>query len=83
METTLRKFGNSIGLVIPKALRESLGLVEGQSMTIEQSGDGFILRQAKRRYTLDELLAQCDPAAPMPAALAEWDDAPVIGGEKW
>lgn len=39
-------------------------------------------RRAKRRYTLDELLAQCDPYAPMPLALAEWDDAPVVGNEQ-
>lgn len=82
METILRNFGNSLGLVITKALQKTLGLVEGQSLMIEQSGDGFILRRAKLRYALDELLAQCDLAAAMPAALVEWEEAPVIGGEK-
>lgn len=84
METTLKRFGNSVGLVIPKGLREALGLDAGQTVTLEQSVDGLLLRRAgRRRYTLDELLAQCDPTASVPAAVTEWDDAPTVGREKW
>lgn len=84
METTLKRFGNSVGLVIPKAYRESLGFAVGQTITLEPSDDGLLLRRAARqRYTLDELLEQCDLSAPVPAAVDEWDDVPAVGKEIW
>lgn len=33
------------------------------------------------RYTLDELLAQCDPSAELTAQEREWLDAPAVGRE--
>lgn len=35
----------------------------------------------KPTYTLDELIAQCDPDAPMPAELVEWEQAESVGAE--
>jgi hypothetical protein len=35
----------------------------------------------KPRYTLEELLAQCDPDAPIDAEEREWLDAPAVGRE--
>lgn len=36
----------------------------------------------KKTYRLDDLLAQCDPGAPVPDALHEWDQASAIGLEQ-
>jgi len=36
---------------------------------------------ARPRYSLDELLAQCDPSAEFSAEEREWLDAPAIGRE--
>ena len=36
---------------------------------------------AQPRYRLDELLAECDPDAPVPADDAEWTAGGEIGGE--
>jgi antitoxin component of MazEF toxin-antitoxin module len=36
---------------------------------------------AKPRYTLDELLEQCDPQAPMNEEARAWLDAPPVGRE--
>lgn len=36
----------------------------------------------KKIYHLDELLAQCDPNAPMPEAVREWDQATSVGLEQ-
>jgi antitoxin ChpS len=83
METTLRNFGNSIGLVIPKPVREALQLSAGQTVTLEQTEQGLLVKPRPRKYTLDELLAQCDPDAPMPEEIAEWQDAPAVGKEVW
>ena len=36
---------------------------------------------SRARYTLDELLAQCDPSAELTAQEREWLDAPAVGRE--
>jgi antitoxin component of MazEF toxin-antitoxin module len=83
METTLRNFGNSVGLVIPKPVRDALRLSAGQTVTLEQTEQGLLVKPRVKKYTLEELLAQCDPDAPMPEAIAEWQDAPPAGKEAW
>ncbi|CAI8806221.1 Antitoxin VapB [Pseudomonas sp. IT-194MI4] len=35
----------------------------------------------KPRYTLNELIARCDPNAAAPAELADWDTMPLVGRE--
>jgi hypothetical protein len=37
--------------------------------------------QPRRRYTLDELLAQCNPKAPRAPEEREWLDSKPLGGE--
>jgi antitoxin ChpS len=36
----------------------------------------------KKSYSLNDLVAQCDPNAPLPEALREWDQAAPIGLEQ-
>jgi hypothetical protein len=38
-------------------------------------------RPRERRYNLDELMAQCDPNAPLSAEDRTWLDAPAAGRE--
>ncbi len=83
METVLRNFGNSVGLVIPKPVRESLHLSAGQSVTLEQTADGLLVRPRTKKYSLDELLAQCDAKAPLPKDVKEWQDSRATGNEVW
>jgi antitoxin ChpS len=40
-----------------------------------------ITNQQRPRYTLDELLAQCNPKAPRRREEREWLDAKPVGGE--
>jgi antitoxin ChpS len=81
METILRNFGNSIGLVIPKPVREALHLSAGQTVTLEQTEQGLLVKPMGKKYTLEELLAQCDQNAPMPQEVTDWQDAPAMGME--
>ncbi len=83
METILRNFGNSIGLVIPKPVREALHLSAGQTVTLEQTEQGLLVKPMNKKYTLDELLAQCDPDAPMPQEVTDWQDSPTVRREVW
>ncbi|MFO1259253.1 MAG: AbrB/MazE/SpoVT family DNA-binding domain-containing protein [Gammaproteobacteria bacterium] len=57
----IRKIGNSEGVIIPKALLESLGLSLGRSVDLELVDGQLILRPNKRKYTLEGLVAQMLP----------------------
>lgn len=39
-------------------------------------------RRPRPRYTAAELMAQCDPNAPMPADMIAWDRMPDVGLER-
>ena len=83
METTLRQFGNSLGLVIPKVLRESMVLSAGQTIQLEQTEAGLLLKPAKLKYSLKDLIAQCDVNAPMPSDMQDWESSQSVGNEAW
>ena len=80
--TSLRKVGGSIMLAIPPALLDILRLRPGAKVGIGvESGRLVVEPQPRRRYTLDELLAQCDPKAPRGKEDREWLDSKPVGGE--
>jgi antitoxin ChpS len=80
--TNLRKVGGSIMLAIPRALLEILHLQPGAKVGIAvESGRLVVEPQPRRRYTLDELLAQCDPKAPRAKEEQDWLDSNPVGGE--
>jgi len=62
--TNLRKVGGSVMLAVPPALLDILHLQPGAKVGIAvESGRLIVQPRMRRRYTLDELLAQCDPKA--------------------
>lgn len=74
MNVKLTKFGKAVGILIPGRLRRSMGFQPDQFVRIEKTGAGLLIRPlSRRRYTLQDLIAQCDPSAPMPTVLTEWD----------
>ena len=73
MEIFIKKLGNSAGILLPSVLMRALNLSVGQSVNIEMIGGNLLVKpQTARRYTLKELVAQCNPKAPMPAEVLEW-----------
>lgn len=83
MEVVLKKMGNSTALIVPPAVLRDLGLAIGHTLTLETTADRRIVLTPKRKYTLAEMIAQCDPSAPPPADMAAWDDLKPEGGEAW
>ena len=79
MEVILRKYGNSTVAVIPPPVLRDIGIAAGQTMTLDTTADGKIILTRKHKYTLAELMAQCDLTAPR--VPDPWDDAPPVGGE--
>ena len=80
--TNLRKVGGSVMLAVPPVVLEMLRLQAGATVGLVVDGGRLIVQpQARRRYTLDELLAQCDPAAEPAQEDHEWLDARPAGRE--
>lgn len=80
--TNLRKVGGSVMLAVPPALLEILHLQPGAQVGITvESGRLVVEPPRRRRYTLDELLAQCDPKAPRSRRDRAWLEDKPVGGE--
>ena len=79
--STLRKVGGSIMISIPPALLEALHLHVGAKLAIEREGDHLVLRPERPRYTLQELLDQCDFSLPRSNEDEEWLNSPPVGRE--
>lgn len=77
--TKLRTVGGSVMFAIPRALLESLGLEANASVGVSVSDGKLIVDpHPKPRYTLAELLAQCDEEAPRTEEDEAWlADGPV------
>lgn len=61
MQVLLKRWGNSLGFRIPKGIVESVGLKADDAVEIEASRDGFIVKRARKRYVLKELLSRVTP----------------------
>jgi antitoxin ChpS len=80
--TNLRKVGGSIMMAVPPAVLDMLKLTAGSTVAVTVDAGRLIVEpQHRPRYTLDELLALCDPSAPLTAEDREWTDAPHVGDE--
>jgi antitoxin ChpS len=80
--TNLRKVGGSVMLAVPPAILDLLQLSAGSTVGVTVDEGRLIVEpQRKRRYTLDELLAQCDPNAPITDEERQWLDSQAKGDE--
>ena len=70
----ISKWGNSLGLRVPRNVALQTGLAEGAQVDVEARDDGsIVVRKTKRRYTLEELVAGMTPDK---AHAALMDDEP-------
>ena len=59
MQTKIQKWGNSLGLRIPKAFAEEAGVRPGSTVDLSiEDGKLVIQVTGRERYDLDELLSQ-------------------------
>jgi antitoxin MazE len=74
---TLQKWGNSLGVRVPKGFTDQLGLGEGAEIDLAVHDGAIVIRPARKRYALADLLADCRPERrPEPI---DW--GPDVGGE--
>ena len=83
MHTThLRKVGGSVMLVVPRAFLELLNLQAGATVGLQVDHGRLVVEpQPRPRYSLEELLAQCDASAELSPEDREWLDAKPVGDE--
>jgi antitoxin ChpS len=78
----LRKVGGSIMLAVPPAVLEILDLGPGAQVGLTVQNGRLVLEARPRpRYTLDELLAQCNPKAPRDKPERRWVSDKPVGRE--
>jgi antitoxin ChpS len=80
--TNLRKVGGSIMLTIPPALLDILQLRPGSTVGVSVDQGRLVVEPRMRpRYTLEELLAQCDASAEPGEQDRQWASSPPVGRE--
>ena len=78
MATTVQKWGNSLGLRIPKAIAEQVNLSNGTEVDLETEGGVLTVRPRRRkRERLSQLLAK----AKGPSPHRDLDRDPPVGRE--
>lgn len=75
----LRKVGGSVMVAIPPAVLELVGMRADMEVGLSVENGNLVIQPKKRRYTLNELLAECDFS--QPEEDREFVDAPPVGGE--
>ena len=78
---SLRRVGGSIMLTMPAAVVDLLHLRTGESVGMEVEGGRLVIAPIRKRFTLEELLEQCDAQTPIGEEDRLWADLPSIGHE--
>jgi antitoxin MazE len=64
MSTTVRKWGNSLGIRVPKGIAEQVNFHEGTEVELRTDHGALIVRPKRRKYTLAGLLAKAKGRSP-------------------
>ncbi len=78
----LRKVGGSIMLAVPPAILEMLDMDSGSPVTMGVEAGRLVIEPRKcKKYSLQELLSQCDETAPVSDEDRDWLTNPAQGKE--
>ena len=81
--SVMRQVGGSVMVAVPPEVLKATGT--GPRVTVTWIVDGrrasFEAKEARPRYKLAELLAQCDANAPLPEYDDAWLNTPPLGEE--
>jgi antitoxin ChpS len=68
-------------LAVPPAILDMLQLESGAAVDMAVEGGRLILQPSPKKYTLQELLDQCDPSAPISGEDSLWTSSSPKGQE--
>ena len=72
MHVQISKWGNSLGLRLPRSLAHQLGISEGQKVNVIAEGTRLIVEPVAPIYRLEDLLANVTPESMRDAF--DWGD---------
>lgn len=81
LTANLRTVGGSVVMAIPRRLLDLVGLQAGSQVNIDVQDGRLIVAPLRNRYTLSQLLAQCDPSLPLSVEEQDWINSPAVGLE--
>jgi antitoxin MazE len=74
VQMRVSKWGNSLGVRLPREIATRAGLSEGARIDMEAFADGrIVITPSRRRFTIEELVASMTPENEHPLE----DDGPV------
>lgn len=79
MQTAIARWGNSLGVRLPRHAIEGANLREGSTVLVEVEGGTLVLRPVRKKFKLSELLAAHKPSQ----RHKETDWGPKQGDEEW
>lgn len=80
--TNLRRVGGSVMLAVPPVILELLHLNAGAKVGLSVDNGRLVIEpQPQPRYTLADLLAECDASADRSPEDQEWLEAKPVGSE--
>jgi len=59
--TQIARWGNSLGVRLPKAVAAEAQLAEGDTVEVSVKGGAIVVRPARPTYSLDQLVAKITP----------------------
>jgi len=77
VQSRIQKWGNSLGLRIPKTIAQQAGLSEGTAVDFSVRGNAIVINP--QRYSLEAMLSQITPEN----VHKEIDTGGIVGKEIW
>jgi antitoxin MazE len=77
--TKIAKWGNSLGLRLPKTVASEAELGEGDRVTVSVRNGAIVIRPSRPTYSLDRLIAKITPRN----RHDETDWGATVGHEPW
>jgi antitoxin MazE len=79
MTITIRKWGNSMGIIIPKIVLDELKMKAGDELSLTSDGEKTItLKSRNRKQELEDLLSRITPEN-----MHDEEFPALIGNERW
>jgi len=77
--TQIAKWGNSLGLRLPKSIALEARIDEGDTVDLSVTNGAIVIRPSRPTYSLEELVAKITPQNRHDET--EWDEP--VGREAW
>ncbi len=82
---SIRKQGGAAIMTIPPDILKALHVDVGSVLSLEVQDGAFVAQPVtpviRKRYSLKDLLSQCDSSAPILKDITEWDNMAPVGAE--